>query len=406
MAEYSISQLDKFEECPLQYKFVYVDRIKRYEESIEAFLGQRFHDAMEWLYKERAFRVVPLEQVLEYYEKGWAKEWHAEIKINKKDRTGDDYRLMGRRFIEDYYKRHYPFEEGKVLGLEKYIRFPLDAERRYNCKGIIDRLILAPDGSFEIHDYKTGSKLPDQTELDKDRQLALYQIGVQTLWPSARDVRLVWHMVAFDVEMRSVRMPEALAALKRELQELIDKIEREREFPPQESALCGWCPYWDLCPLKKHSVMVEALPKDMWKDEPGVVIADAYAEKWRKKRDLEAETKALETDLEVLRDTAIAFAEKEGVQVIVGTDSKLRVTPKERLISPAKGSAERDALENELRELGVWAEVATLDPYALEKAIAEEKWPAEINKRITAFLAAEKRYTVTLKDERGDREKG
>ena len=58
MPEYSISQLGKFEECALQYKFIYVDKIKRYEEGIEAFLGQRFHDAMEWLYGERAFRVV------------------------------------------------------------------------------------------------------------------------------------------------------------------------------------------------------------------------------------------------------------------------------------------------------------------------------------------------------------
>jgi len=31
MPEYSISQLDKFEECALQYKFIYVDKIKRYE---------------------------------------------------------------------------------------------------------------------------------------------------------------------------------------------------------------------------------------------------------------------------------------------------------------------------------------------------------------------------------------
>jgi hypothetical protein len=30
MPEYSISQLGKFEECALQYKFVYVDKIKRY----------------------------------------------------------------------------------------------------------------------------------------------------------------------------------------------------------------------------------------------------------------------------------------------------------------------------------------------------------------------------------------
>ena len=254
MPEYSISQLDNFEECPRQYKFKYVDRIMRYEEGVEAFLGQRFHDTMEWLYGERAFRVVPLEEVLEYYERNWAENWHAEVKIRKEGRTADDYRLMGRRFIEDYYRRHYPFEEGKVLGLERYIRFPLDDQGRYKCKGIIDRLMIAPDGAYEVHDYKTGSKLPEQQELDEDRQLALYQVGVQTLWPDAKAVRLVWHLVAFDVEMRSARSEEDLGKLKAELGELIERIEAEREYAPHESALCDWCAYQDLCPAKKQKV--------------------------------------------------------------------------------------------------------------------------------------------------------
>jgi len=262
MPEYSISQLGKFEQCALQYKLIYIDKIKRYEEGVEAFLGSRFHEAMEWLYKERTFRVAPLEELLDWYEKAWAGNWHAEVKIRKEGRTPDDYRLLGRRFIEAYYKRHHPFDEGRVLGLERYIRFPLDDRGKYNCKGIIDRLMLASDGAFEVHDYKTGSNLPEQMDLDEDRQLALYQIGVQKLWPEVKEVRLVWHLVAFNLEMRSSRTPEALVKLKAELAELIDRIEAEREFAPHESALCDWCPYWDLCPVKKHLVKVESLPKD------------------------------------------------------------------------------------------------------------------------------------------------
>jgi len=390
MAEYSISQIGTFEECALQYKFVYVDRIKRLEEGVEAFLGQRFHNAMEWLYRERAFRIVPLDELLAFYEKQWAEKWHPEVKIVRTERTAEDYRLLGRRFIEDYYKRHYPFDEGRVLGLERSIRFPLDGEGRYNCKGIIDRLMLAPDGAFEVHDYKTSSSLPEQADLDRDRQLGLYQIGVQRLWPEAKEVRLVWHMVAFDVEMRSRRTPEALEELRREIAGLIDRIEAEREFAPHESALCNWCPYWDLCPVKKHLVKVEALPKDRWKDEPGVAIVDAYAERWRTKRGLEAEVK--------IRNAAIKFAEKEGVQVIAGTEARLRVTGKERVVSPAKGSAEREALEQELRAAGVWDEVSTLDPPALERAVAEGRWAGDVLERIRAYISTEKRYTVTVSE--------
>jgi putative RecB family exonuclease len=403
MAEYSNSQLSTFEQCALQYKFNYVDGIKRYEEGIEAYLGQRFHDAMEWLYGEKAFRTPALEEVLEYYDKDWINRWHLEIKINKAGRTADEYRLMGRRFVADYYERHHPFDEGRVLGLERYIRFPLDDAGRYRLKGIIDRLMLAPDGVFEVHDYKTGSKLPDQRELDRDRQLALYQIGVEALWPEAREkgVRLVWHEVAFGVEMRSTRPPEALEKLKTEVAALIDRIEAETEFPLHESALCGWCAYWDLCPAKKHLAKVEALPGDEWKDEPGVVIVDAYAERWNRKKGLEGELEAVKGEMERLRDAAIAFAEKEGVQVIAGTESRLRVTGKDRLVSPNKGTGEREALEKELRARGIWDEVAELDTSALDKAIAAGKWSAEVLEAIKAYVRIEKRWTLTLKGEDG-----
>jgi putative RecB family exonuclease len=399
MAEYSISQLNTFENCPLQYKLNYIDRIKRYEEGVEAFLGQRFHEAMEYLYAERAARIVPLEELLASYEKQWDDTWHDEVKIRRENRTADDYKAMGRRFIEDYYKRHSPFEEGRVLGLERYIRFPLDDEARYRCKGIIDRLMLAPDGSFEIHDYKTGSKLPEQKELDEDHQLALYQIGVQRLWPDAKDVRLVWHYAAFDMEMRSRRTPETLGALIAEIGALIDKVEATTVFEPCESALCDWCPYWDLCPAKKHLVRVAALPADQWQDEPGVKIVDAFAEAWKKKKALEGEKEAVDEELETLRQAAIAFAEREGVNVIAGTGHRLRVSGKERILSPNKGTEEREELEKELRALGVWEEVAALDPFALEDAIRKGTWGSAVEERVRVYVKAEKRYTVTLKEE-------
>jgi hypothetical protein len=151
--------------------------------------------------------------------------------------------------------------------------------------------------------------------------------------------------------------------------------------------------------VKKHLVKVEGLPRDQWKDEPGIAIVDAYAERWRKKRGLEVEVKAVEGELNEIRDAAIEFAEKEGVQVIAGTDARLRVTGKERVVSPAKGSEEQEALERELRAAGVWEEVAMLDAPALEKAVAEGRWAADVLERIKAFVTIEKRYAVTLKEE-------
>ena len=108
--------------------------------------------------------------------------------------------------------------------------------------------------------------------------------------------------------------------------------------------------------------------------------------------------KGIEGELDGIRDAAIAFAEKEGVQVIAGTDARLRVTGKERVVSPGKGTDEREALERELRAAGVWDEVATLDTSALEKAVAEKKWAPEVLERIKAYISTEKRYTVTISE--------
>jgi len=205
--------------------------------------------------------------------------------------------------------------------------------------------------------------------------------------------------VAFDVEMRSVRSPEALERLKADVGALIDRIEAERVWAPHESALCDWCPYWDLCAVKKHLVKVEALPRDEWKDEPGVVIVDAYAERWKRKKELEGKLETVKGEMEGLRDAAIAFAEKEGVQVIAGTESRLRVTGKDRIVSPAKGTGEREALERELRARGVWDEVAELDTSALDKAIAAGKWSGDILEALKAYVRIEKRWTVSLREE-------
>ncbi|MBE0711081.1 MAG: hypothetical protein IH583_01770, partial [Candidatus Aminicenantes bacterium] len=51
-----------------------------------------------------------------------------------------------------------------------------------------------------------------------------------------------------------------------------------------------------------------------------------------------------------------------------------------------------------LRAAGIWDEVAALDPFALEKAMAEGKWAPEINERLKAYISTEKRYTVTISE--------
>jgi len=50
MTIYSHSRLETQRNCPLKYKFNYIDKVKRKEESIEAFLGYCFHEVREIIY--------------------------------------------------------------------------------------------------------------------------------------------------------------------------------------------------------------------------------------------------------------------------------------------------------------------------------------------------------------------
>jgi len=393
---YSHSRLECFENCPLNFKFTYIDKIKREEEGIEAFLGSRFHEVMERLYKDLKCKTHSLKELLSYYETQWQKEWSDAIIITKKERSAEDYKNIGRKCIEDYYKRYCPFNQSKVLGLEREVLIDLKDDGKYKLKGYIDRIAQSEDDAYEIHDYKTSGFLPDQKHFDYDRQLALYQIGVERIWNDVRKVKLIWHYVVFDKEMVSSRDREQLEKLKNDTVSLIDQIESTEDFLPRESALCEWCVYPDLCPKRKHLYRVEALPVNEYLKDEGVQLVNVYAELLAKKKEYNDKIDAIDGELEKVKEAVIKYARKEDVDVIRGSDHKLKITEKQKVSSPPKGSLERQELENILREVSKWDEVSDLDVYAMEKAINEERWGEKIINKIKEFLRIENKKSISL----------
>ena len=116
MTVYSHSRLSTYETCPLQFKLNYIDRIKRKEQGIEAFMGTQFHDVMEKLYKDLKCKVYSLEELIGIYDEKWEKEFNESILVVRKDRTAEDYKNIGKKCIEDYYKRYYPFNAPPFRG--------------------------------------------------------------------------------------------------------------------------------------------------------------------------------------------------------------------------------------------------------------------------------------------------
>jgi putative RecB family exonuclease len=249
-AVYSHSGLSSFENCPRQFQYRYVLKVEVTTESVEAFLGKLVHEVLERLYQfVGEGRVPKLQQVLDRFGHWW-QERHdpARVRVVRSEVPLNFYRETGLRCLTNYYRGRYPFDGEETLGLEEMVHFSLDDAGRYRMRGVIDRIARARDGSIEIHDYKTGRRVPSQERIDQDRQLALYQLGLAERFASEVPVRLVWHYLAANVVRSSTRTPEQLGTLRASTMRLIDRVEAETEYKPKPSALCGWCEYREICP--------------------------------------------------------------------------------------------------------------------------------------------------------------
>jgi putative RecB family exonuclease len=396
MPIYSHSQLSMYEECPLKYKLRYRDRIKRDTEGIEGFMGTMVHETLKKCYDDVRFtRVNSLSDLLGYYNKIWQENWHDAILIMKQDLTQEDYRALGEKLIGTYFKRYAPFDSDITISTEMGLNFALDDEKKYRMTGYIDRLSRTKDNVYEIHDYKTSSHLPSQEDADNDRQLGLYHIGIQRKWPQIGNIRLIWHYLASDTELVSHRTPEAISNLVQDTKSLIDGIEVARDFPPRESSLCDWCEYPDLCPLRKHFVKVEALAANEYLNEPGVELVNKYVAL----RDEEARIKA---EMEKVREAILDYARREEVELIKGSDYKARVKFDERLKFPGKNDAERQELDEIIKEAGKWTEVSQLDISSLTHVIENDLWSKDLIDQVMKYGRIEETSSVTvskLKDE-------
>ncbi len=387
---YSHSKLEAYRKCPLSYKLRYIDGIKTGREGIEAFMGSRVHQALEKLYRDlRMCKPVSEEELVGSYHRFWEREWHEGVEVVNPGYGPEHYRAVGEKALRDYYRHYHPFDDGVTVWLEKMVNIPLDEEGRYRMTGVVDRLTARRDGIYEIHDYKTSQNLPEQGVLDADRQLALYQLAVQKAYPDAREVRLIWHYLVFDKEMESRRGPYELEELKRSTIELIREIESATDFAPRENAFCDWCEYQQLCPLRKHLVWVEALPPREFAEDEGVMLADRYTELNAAKHQAEAELKAVREDI-------ISYCRQHGVERLRGSGSVISVKFSPKLSWPGAGEREREELEETLRSMGRWEEVASLDLRKLSRVVAGKSWPEGQLSLLDPFIDWEESVTVTV----------
>ena len=296
---FSFSQISSFEMCPMQYKLIYIDGIKRKYESIESYMGKRVHSVLEWLYKpENKEKIINFDRICEEYDKDWVDKWNSNIfvvnvKYNRKEkkyefpllsekeleRKHNLFYSIGKECLSNYYKDFYPFDQS-VFGRELELTFNVreydknsepkfdkvsgdcikegSAIKEYPFKGIIERIDKPYEKKWEIHDYKTGKRSKNYSQLKNDFQLALYQIGVKENFKDVGEINLIWHSLRHNTNITISHNDKQLYRLEKKIVSIIKKIKKSitnlENFKPkpdhEKSTICNWCPVWEKCEAK------------------------------------------------------------------------------------------------------------------------------------------------------------
>jgi putative RecB family exonuclease len=312
-----------FEQCPRRYKFRYVEKFDAGDRvSIESFLGGRVHEALERLYELVMYGKLWSEQeLLDFYDKIWENQKPLDLAIRDEDLDEEHFREKGRRMLSDYYREYHPFDQDRTVALERNVVVNLDEDGKYRIRGIIDRLAVKADGTMVVCDYKTARSMVSQTNLDEDRQLALYQLAVQQLWPDRDRYELVWHYLAIPEKRTSERTDADLDRLVDETIRLIREIEQAQlddNFPTKESRLCNWCEYMSFCPAKIHQLQAVDKQTGELHDDEVIRAIDRLVE-------IKGQMASFVDEERTIKKQLADFAERNGLTVLSGTGKNVGI---------------------------------------------------------------------------------
>lgn len=248
----SYTQIETFKTCPLHYKLRYVLNLPVLPTASQSF-GTSLHLALRDFY--RAFS--------KGHFKGWSesdlikeiisllgKNWVSDGFLSKDHER--DFFEKGKTYLENYVKTEFNPETKTVLTEENFSVF-LPLERPLKLVGRMDRVDILPDGSVEIVDYKSGTVVPTQREVDKNLQMSFYAIAANKIKEPPFDVNLdkikfTFYYFENQSKVTTKRTDEEIKSAIEEIIKTREEIENS-DFSCSGSYLCQNCEFRDFCNL-------------------------------------------------------------------------------------------------------------------------------------------------------------
>ena len=347
----SYSSLEAFQSCPQKYKFSEIDKIRE-PKSKEAVFGNYIHGILEWLYKQDP-SFPTLDMLLDHYRDNWPKNGSFNFKDEDEEKA---YFEEGLRMLKEFYNEN---KDRQLLIIDLESRFeavidetPDEPGGKHILSGIIDRIDKLPDGTFEIIDYKTGKKMPNQDSVDNNAQLSVYAIGLKEKWPKIKveDLRLTLYYLKAGERLETRRTEDDLEAAKKRIIDLVHQIEKS-DFKPKPSNFCNWCGYKNICPAWRH----------LYEKEEGSEI-NTYIDEYL---GLKAEQEKNLKRIKELKDIVDKYCEDNNLEQVFGTNGYLSRVNQEKV------AYNLEKIKAVLEPLGKWDKILSIDAKRLEEVLRE-----------------------------------
>jgi putative RecB family exonuclease len=243
---FSFSRVKCFHQCPLRYRWRYIEGRQDAFRSIESFLGTKVHDVLEWLYSERDNGAEPDEHAtLENFARRWAEERDQDVAIIRIGEVDDSYLQLGREMLSRFLRDSFARDRSVTVALEQ--RLSLRLSESVVFTGFADRIGRTEHGRLFVVDYKTSRSEGNGTEFSEGLQAPLYAACALERYGDPEALAGYHYLRHGTTRWQLIEDSRSRHVLQRFL-DLVHEVEGALDFPARPGILCAWCGFNAHCP--------------------------------------------------------------------------------------------------------------------------------------------------------------